>query len=108
MNPTQPPQYPLGHAEHELERLNLQARMIEPFTRHLFRQAGLSAGMRVLDVGCGCGDVAFLAAELVGPSGQVVGVDRVGTARNCGLGCGLENSRACAAVSKCPPGLRVN
>ena len=32
--------------------------------------------MRVLDVGCGSGDVAFLAADLVGPSGKVVGVDR--------------------------------
>jgi hypothetical protein len=39
MNPTQPPQYPLGHADHELERLNLQARMIEPSTRH-FVSAG--------------------------------------------------------------------
>ena len=32
--------------------------------------------MRVLDVGCGSGDVAFLAADLVGPEGKVVGVDR--------------------------------
>jgi SAM-dependent methyltransferase len=32
--------------------------------------------MRVLDIGCGSGDVAFLAADLVGPSGKVVGVDR--------------------------------
>jgi ubiquinone/menaquinone biosynthesis C-methylase UbiE len=32
--------------------------------------------MRVLDVGSGAGDVAFLAADLVGPTGQVVGVDR--------------------------------
>jgi SAM-dependent methyltransferase len=32
--------------------------------------------MRVLDVGSGAGDVAFLAAELVGESGEVVGVDR--------------------------------
>jgi SAM-dependent methyltransferase len=32
--------------------------------------------MRVLDVGSGAGDVAFLAAELVGETGEVVGVDR--------------------------------
>jgi SAM-dependent methyltransferase len=32
--------------------------------------------MRVLDVGTGRGDVAFLAAELVGDDGMVVGVDR--------------------------------
>jgi SAM-dependent methyltransferase len=33
-------------------------------------------GMRVLDLGCGAGDVAILAAELVGPTGPVVGIDR--------------------------------
>jgi len=32
--------------------------------------------MRVLDVGSGAGDVAFLAADLVRDMGQVVGVDR--------------------------------
>ena len=31
--------------------------------------------MRVLDVGSGTGAVAFLAADLVGPSGEVVGTD---------------------------------
>jgi ubiquinone/menaquinone biosynthesis C-methylase UbiE len=32
--------------------------------------------MRVLDLGCGAGDVSILAATLVGSSGSVVGVDR--------------------------------
>ena len=31
--------------------------------------------MRVLDVGSGAGDVALLAADLVGPTGEVVGVE---------------------------------
>ncbi|WP_395838779.1 methyltransferase domain-containing protein [Archangium violaceum] len=45
-------------------------------TRRLLADAGISAGMRVLDVGCGRGDVTLMLAELVGERGQVVGVDR--------------------------------
>jgi ubiquinone/menaquinone biosynthesis C-methylase UbiE len=33
-------------------------------------------GMRVLDLGCGMGDVALLAAGLVGTTGHVTGIDR--------------------------------
>jgi SAM-dependent methyltransferase len=68
--------YALGHSNQELERLIEQARLYEPFTADLFRDAGLASGMRVLDVGCGAGDVSILAARMVGPSGQVVGLDR--------------------------------
>jgi ubiquinone/menaquinone biosynthesis C-methylase UbiE len=68
--------YAPGHSERELDRLSTQARMFEPFTRQLFLEAGLLPGMRVLDVGCGSGDVALLANELVGPTGAVVGIDR--------------------------------
>ena len=72
--------YAFGHSKHELERLGYQAQIFAPFTRQLFEQAGICPGMRILDVGSGAGDVAFLAAELVGPNGKVVGVDRVGAA----------------------------
>ncbi|MEV0910012.1 methyltransferase domain-containing protein [Streptomyces hokutonensis] len=39
------------------------------------RLAGLSSRMRVLDVGCGAGDVAFAAAGMVGPTGAVTRID---------------------------------
>ena len=60
----------------ELERLQLQARCLEDLTRRLIRESGIRPGMRVLDLGAGPGDVAFLVAEAVGPTGSVVGVDR--------------------------------
>ena len=49
--------------------------MFEPFTRRLFETAGLKEGSKVLDVGRGAGDVAFLATEMVGLRGYVVGFD---------------------------------
>lgn len=72
--------YVLGHSEQELERLARQAKMIDPITRRGFLKAGLAPEMQVLDVGSGVGDVAFLAASIVGPSGTVVGTDRVSIA----------------------------
>lgn len=68
--------YVLGHSDPELERLQMQATFVDPTTRRFFVEAGIGSGMRVLDVGTGAGDVAFLVAELVGESGEVVGVDR--------------------------------
>jgi ubiquinone/menaquinone biosynthesis C-methylase UbiE len=70
------PSYALGHSQCELKRLSTQATLFEPFTRRMFEQAGLTRGMRVLDVGSGNGDVAFLAALFVGESGEVLGVDK--------------------------------
>ncbi len=46
------------------------------FTYRLLVDAGLREGMRILDIGCGPGDVSFLASSLVGETGSVVGVDR--------------------------------
>jgi ubiquinone/menaquinone biosynthesis C-methylase UbiE len=53
-----------------------QGAIYRNFLASAFRAAGLAPGMRVLDLGCGAGDVAMLAADLVGPTGSVVGIDR--------------------------------
>src|SRR5262249_45415890 len=68
--------YLMGHSQSEQDRLLLQASILRPWTGDFFRTAGLVSGMRVLDVGCGLGDVSFLAAELVGQTGTVIGIDR--------------------------------
>ncbi len=71
--------YVLGHSDQELERLRVQAQLINPITRQFFTEAGIAPGMRVLDVGSGPGEVALLGAELVGASGRIIGVDRSAT-----------------------------
>jgi SAM-dependent methyltransferase len=62
--------------EDELTRIEARGAALAPATRMIFTEAGIRPGMRVLDLGCGPGDSTFLAADLVGPDGCVVGVDR--------------------------------
>jgi ubiquinone/menaquinone biosynthesis C-methylase UbiE len=76
MNDMTQAKYILGHSQQEIGRLILQATILRPFTERLMRNAQIGPGMRVLDLGCGAGDVSMLAAEFVGPSGSVVGIDR--------------------------------
>jgi ubiquinone/menaquinone biosynthesis C-methylase UbiE len=45
------------------------------FTRKLFLDSGINAGMRVLDVGCGAGEVSFLMQEILGDKSEIVGID---------------------------------
>jgi ubiquinone/menaquinone biosynthesis C-methylase UbiE len=68
--------YILGHEERELQRLARQASFYEEATADVFLRAGIRPGMRVLDLGCGAGDVALIAARLVGPTGAVIAIDR--------------------------------
>lgn len=68
--------YVFGHSEAEFDRLSLQGRLYASMTRNVLLKAGLAPGMRVLDLGCGAGDVSLLAADLVGETGSVLGVDQ--------------------------------
>lgn len=70
------PSYVFENLPPEFERLKFQSAILRPITERLLRSVELSGGMRVLDLGSGIGDVALLAAERVGPSGAVVGIDR--------------------------------
>lgn len=67
--------YVLGHTARELDRLGLQGLIYEGITRRTLLSGGLRPGMRVLDIGCGSGDVARLAGEIVGETGSVLGLD---------------------------------
>src|SRR6516225_9762741 len=69
-------EYVLGNSAQEQERLKMQGKFLERWSEQFFLLAGLEPGMRVLDLGCGMGDVSLLAARLVGPSGHVTGIDR--------------------------------
>src|SRR4051794_16450494 len=89
------PTYALKRSPEEYQRLSEQAAFLGETTERLLRAAGIGPGMRVLDVGSGAGDVALLAAELVGADGEVVGVESdvaaVGTARGRIEAVGLSN-----------------
>lgn len=67
--------YVLAHGAAGRARLRILARATEEGTTALFQRLGIAAGMSVLDVGCGGGDVSKVFARLVGSSGRVVGVD---------------------------------
>ena len=87
--------YTLGRTSHETSRLIEQSRIYGESTQRLCKRAGITEGMRVLEIGSGAGDVALTLAELVGPAGQVIGVDInasiLDTARQRATDAGIRN-----------------
>ena len=68
-------EYGSGIGDDEVARLEAQHHLLAQSTRIIFTEAGIRPGMRVLDLGCGTGNATFVAADLVGPGGSVVGLD---------------------------------
>lgn len=69
------PEYVMGRTDRELSRLQIQSSVLNPRTEEFLICSGISEGMRILDVGCGIGDVALIAAGLAGSTGEVIGID---------------------------------
>jgi SAM-dependent methyltransferase len=67
--------YALATGEAAAYRLRILHALYAPGSRRVLLDAGLRRGMRVADLGCGVGLVTAVLAELVGPEGQVVGLD---------------------------------
>ena len=68
--------YVLGTHDEEVERLGLQHRVWRPRMLDAFERAGIGAGAFVIDVGAGPGFATTDLAELVGPTGRVLALER--------------------------------
>src|SRR5438067_7146478 len=68
--------YVLGTHDGELARLGLQHRVWLPVVLDCWHRAGVTVGKRVLDVGAGPGYATVDLAEIVGPTGEVIALER--------------------------------
>jgi SAM-dependent methyltransferase len=68
--------YVLGTRDDEVERLGVQARVWRARVLDAFRRARFGSGQLILDVGAGPGFVTADLADIVGPSGKVLALER--------------------------------
>jgi len=71
------------HSEHyilatggkDVKRLRLLHEVYGPGTEALFHRVGLRDGQRVVEIGCGSGNIACWVAQQIAPSGSVMAID---------------------------------
>lgn len=68
--------YVLGTHDEEINRLGLQHRVWRPVTLDCWQRAGITVGKHVLDLGAGPGYATIDLAQIVGPTGKVVALER--------------------------------
>jgi SAM-dependent methyltransferase len=68
--------YVLGTHDEEIARLGVQHRVWRDVVLAAWKRAGFGPGQTIADIGCGPGYAALDLAEIVGPSGRVVAIDR--------------------------------
>lgn len=68
--------YVLGTHDVEIQRLGLQHRVWRSEVLAGWHRVGIRSGWKVLDVGSGPGYATVDLAEIVGPAGQVTGIER--------------------------------
>jgi SAM-dependent methyltransferase len=68
--------YVLGTHDEEIERLALQHRVWRPRALDAWRRAGFTVDQTLLDIGSGPGNASLDLAEIVGPGGRVIAIDR--------------------------------
>src|SRR5688572_7906367 len=68
--------YVLGTHDEEITRLGIQHRVWRPTVLECWQRAEITIGSRVVDIGAGPGYATVDLAEIVGPTGEVLAVDR--------------------------------
>ena len=90
------------------ERLRLLSGIFAASTGRLLDMAGIRAGARCLDAGCGGGDVSLELARRAGPAGHVTGIDldpdKVRIARDEAVSAGIAVDYRAADITATLPG----
>lgn len=76
MSETPDTNYVLGTDQYELDRLKLQHNLWRTNTIESWLKAGIKPGAKVIDIGAGPGFATLDLADLVGPDGKVVALER--------------------------------